>query len=227
MNWPENRDIAMSDARANILARLRAAPRSPLPDRPDWTPPAFGESRLERFRAMLGSVHGEVVETTLAAWPGLLRTLLAERGVRRVLYGPAADVGAQLGRAWTADGDAPTLVPYDRPIEALKAELVHSVEAGVTSVRWGIAETGSLVLWPDAAEPRLMSLLPPLHVAVMAASVLYDSLAQLVAEQGWAGGMPTNALLISGPSKTADIEQTLAYGVHGPKDLLVLVLADQ
>ncbi|WP_278366532.1 LUD domain-containing protein, partial [Marinobacter salarius] len=42
--------------------------------------------------------------------------------------------------------------------------------------------------------------------------------------QNWAAGMPTNALLVSGPSKTADIEQTLAYGVHGPKELIVLVI---
>ena len=44
--------------------------------------------------------------------------------------------------------------------------------------------------------------------------------------QGWAGGLPTNALLVSGPSKTADIQQTLAYGAHGPKELLVLILQD-
>jgi L-lactate dehydrogenase complex protein LldG len=42
--------------------------------------------------------------------------------------------------------------------------------------------------------------------------------------QRWHERMPTNALLISGPSKTADIEQTLAYGVHGPKELIVLVI---
>jgi L-lactate dehydrogenase complex protein LldG len=46
----------------------------------------------------------------------------------------------------------------------------------------------------------------------------------LMADQDWVGqGMPTNALLITGPSKSADIEQTLAYGVHGPKELIVLV----
>ena len=42
--------------------------------------------------------------------------------------------------------------------------------------------------------------------------------------QGWAQGMPTNALLISGPSKSADIAQVLAYGVHGPRSLLVLIV---
>ena len=47
---------------------------------------------------------------------------------------------------------------------------------------------------------------------------------EIMVEQDWARGMPTNALLVSGPSKSADIEQTLAYGVHGPKELVVLVL---
>jgi hypothetical protein len=42
--------------------------------------------------------------------------------------------------------------------------------------------------------------------------------------ENWAAGLPTNALLISGPSKTADIQQTLAYGAHGPKELIVLVI---
>ena len=46
----------------------------------------------------------------------------------------------------------------------------------------------------------------------------------IVRHQNWASGMPTNALLVSGPSKTADIEQTLAYGVHGPKELIILVI---
>jgi L-lactate dehydrogenase complex protein LldG len=42
-------------------------------------------------------------------------------------------------------------------------------------------------------------------------------------KEGWSNGMPTNALLISGPSKTADIQQTLAYGAHGPRELVVLL----
>ena len=94
----------------------------------------------------------------------------------------------------------------------------------VSHARAGIAETGSLILWPDADEPRLMSLVPPLHIALLQADSIYETFAQAMHLQRWADGMPTNALLISGPSKTADIEQTLAYGIHGPRRLLVLIL---
>jgi L-lactate dehydrogenase complex protein LldG len=44
--------------------------------------------------------------------------------------------------------------------------------------------------------------------------------------EGWQQGLPTNALLVSGPSKTADIQQTLAYGAHGPKELVVLLIEE-
>ena len=57
----------------------------------------------------------------------------------------------------------------------------------------------------------------------MDAGRLYGTFAEVVADQGWAERMPTNALLISGPSKSADIEQVLAYGVHGPKELVVIL----
>ena len=102
--------------------------------------------------------------------------------------------------------------------------LVEGVDAAITSTLGGIAETGSLVLWPNNDEPRLLSLLPPIHVAIIKADSIAATLADLMTDSGWAQAMPTNALLISGPSKTADIEQTLAYGVHGPKELIVLVM---
>jgi L-lactate dehydrogenase complex protein LldG len=72
-----------------------------------------------------------------------------------------------------------------------------------------------------------MSLVPPVHFALLKASEIRDNFYQVQQEFEWAKGMPTNALLVSGPSKTADIEQVLAYGAHGPKDLVVLILEDQ
>ena len=81
-----------------------------------------------------------------------------------------------------------------------------------------------VVLWPDRHEPRLLSLVPPVHIVLLDADQLYPTLAEAMADQQWAARMPTNALLISGPSKTADIEQTLTYGIHGPKTLITLIL---
>jgi L-lactate dehydrogenase complex protein LldG len=68
-----------------------------------------------------------------------------------------------------------------------------------------------------------MSLVPPLHFVLVEAARIHATLDEAMRVQRWAERMPTNALLISGPSKSADIEQTIAYGVHGPKALVVIV----
>lgn len=57
----------------------------------------------------------------------------------------------------------------------------------------------------------------------IAAATVRDRLLSVLRDEGWAKGLPPNVVLVSGPSKTADIEQTLAYGVHGPKRLVVVV----
>ena len=74
--------------------------------------------------------------------------------------------------------------------------------------------------------PSTLSLVPPCHIALLAASTIADNLAGLVAAGRWQQAMPTNLLLVSGPSKTADIQQTLAYGAHGPSRLLVVLVED-
>ena len=133
-------------------------------------------------------------------------------------------IGQTLKEAVNSRDDLPELLVYDEAIEQWQRELFSKVDVGITSTRGGIAETGSLILWPSADEPRLMSLVPPVHVAVLYASELYTTFHEAMTAQRWHESMPTNALLVSGPSKTADIEQTLAYGVHGPKELIVLVI---
>lgn len=211
----------MSNARANILSRLRAAPCTDAPPRPHWATPSYGAGRLDQFRTMIQAVHGVVIETTSTDWPQHVRDALVERRVTDVMA--SVSMADALSVQWP---DGPRLVAYDQSVEQHKQTLVSGVQAGITHARAAIAETGSLVLWPDRDEPRLLSLLPPIHVALLRGSTLVDTLADLIRDQGWAGCLPTNALLISGPSKTADIEQTLAYGVHGPKELIVLVLTD-
>jgi L-lactate dehydrogenase complex protein LldG len=216
----------VSNAREAILQRLRAAPGKPVPELPPWTPClAATESKVGRFRRMMEAVKGEVHETTRAGWPALLRRLLGEKKARRLLYAPGTEIGRAIEREWGVESGA-ALVSYDRPIEDMKPVLVNEVDAGITGTMGGIADTGSLIVWPSATEPRLMSLLPPIHVAVLDASRIFDSLTQAMEALGWNKSPPGNSLLISGPSKTADIEGILCFGVHGPKQLIVLLITD-
>jgi L-lactate dehydrogenase complex protein LldG len=69
-----------------------------------------------------------------------------------------------------------------------------------------------------------MSLVPSVHFVLLDEQNIHADFHQAMTAEGWTAGMPTNALLISGPSKTADIQQTLAYGAHGPKELVLLLI---
>ncbi len=217
----------MSEARERILARLRQTRSGALVA--DHEPPVLpevriaGPERIARFRTCLEAVRAQVHVTPSDDVGALLRRLVEERGIRRLLHGAECPLAPVL-RAAFAGAEATTLVAYDADIESWKEELFYGIDAAVTSSVGGIAETGSVILWPDAAEPRLMSLVPPVHFALVDAARIYATLDEAMGVQRWAERMPTNALLISGPSKSADIEQTLAYGVHGPKELLVIVM---
>ncbi|MFA7322281.1 MAG: lactate utilization protein C [Dokdonella sp.] len=213
-------------ARERILERLRAAPSLPevLPDVAGWFAAHRRNEdlaqRAARLRSGLEGYHAEVHDTTDADWPEVLLHIVAAKGLRTLLIGTDTPHGATLeARAL----DTPQLVPYDRSIESWRDRLFDAIDASLTLARSAIAETGSLILWPDAREPRLMSLVPPVHFVLLDAATIHADFHSAMVAENWQAGLPTNALLISGPSKTADIQQTLAYGAHGPRELIVLL----
>ena len=213
-------------ARQHIFARLYAsdAEQIQVPD-VDMPQPLIlnREEKLSRLVSMMEAMRTEVHIVAAEQWTETLKTIARENSWKRLLYGPGSAIGPAIETAWNDDDDMlPQLMPYTAPAETFKADLFE-VDAGITSVRGGVADTGAIVLWPDEHEPRLMSLVPPVHVAVLDADTIAVSLAEMIQAEQWADGMPTNALLISGPSKTADIEFTLVFGVHGPKELVVLI----
>ncbi|MCG7600016.1 lactate utilization protein [Halomonas sp. McH1-25] len=213
-------------ARETILRRLRERTDGvlPVPDTDFSVVTGRGwsqEERLQRFEARISSVHGEVIHASKDEWVAALRETLQAKGVKRLGLGREHGVAREARSG--LQGTAIELVDADRDIETWSREQFETLDAGLTSTRGGIAETGSLWLWPTPDEPRRLSLVPPLHIAVLDVETIEDTFFDVVERHGWAGQMPTNALLISGPSKTADIEQTLAYGVHGPRELVVLM----
>lgn len=221
-------------AKQNILAKLRNSltGTTPVADNFDvelvTAPYTYApEQRIAQLRKQMEAVHTEIHLTSSAEWPALLAQLLKDRQLPSLLIAPTTPHGERVTQHWANNPTLPTLKAYDRPVEEWKAELFNDTPASLTTTLGAIAATGSLIIWPTREEPRLMSLVPPVHFALLKASEIRDNFYQVQQEFEWAKGMPTNALLVSGPSKTADIEQVLAYGAHGPKDLVVLILEDQ
>lgn len=101
---------------------------------------------------------------------------------------------------------------------------LFSFDVGITKAQAGIAETGTLLLDSSVERNRLVSLVPPVHIAILDAANIYSTLGETLAALQSGGKELSPALtFITGPSRTADIELTLAIGVHGPKELYVII----
>ncbi|GGY17796.1 LutC/YkgG family protein [Paludibacterium paludis] len=216
-------------ARDAILGRLRAAAASELP-RPDLAghfrrfAPQDGETeRIARWAKAMRTVKTTVLWTDRRGWSETLADWATERGIASLRL-PDTEAGREARRRLETRCPNLRLSGFTRDIEDCKHELFHDTEAGFTGARCGIAATGTLVLWPDGHEPRTLSLVPPVHVVLFDTTTLYPDFYTAMTTENWSDGMPTNALLISGPSKTADIQMTLAYGAHGPRELVVLAM---
>ena len=94
--------------------------------------------------------------------------------------------------------------------------------AGVSIGLYGLVDSGSVVLAAAPAEPRANSLLPDVHVTLLREELILPGLPDLFAALG--NDLPSALAIVSGPSKSADIEQLLAVGVHGPKEEHVVLL---
>jgi L-lactate dehydrogenase complex protein LldG len=93
--------------------------------------------------------------------------------------------------------------------------------AGVSRALYGLADTGSVVLAASPDEPRVRSLLPAVHVSLLEESRILPGLAQLFTAVG--DDLPSALAIVTGPSRSADIEQHLVVGVHGPGEVHVVV----
>jgi L-lactate dehydrogenase complex protein LldG len=120
---------------------------------------------------------------------------------------------------------APELDALDH--DSLIARLANC-GAGVTAVDYAIAETGTIVLSSDEPNALLVSLLPPVHIALLRSSQIMASLdgviSRLSKERISLADPSRSITLITGPSRTSDVELVLSIGVHGPKELHVIIL---
>ena len=213
-------------AKREILTRLRKAGAQPHAAKNTTYSQWYSDSereRIERFQIKLIANHAEVIRTHCDDLPSSLESIYQSHNIKRLTIGSNGEFHHSILQA----SQNLQIRQFDKEVESWKSELFDEIDAGVTHSLAGIADTGTIVLWPSNSEPRTLSLIPPIHIVLIRRSTITSNFTQLMQSQQWNRKMPTNAVLISGPSKTADIQQTLAYGAHGPSKLIVLLIEDR
>ena len=117
-------------------------------------------------------------------------------------------------------------LPLPEGVERLPLEQAKDADAGVTAAVAACAVTGTVVVAPSATETRMASLLPRVHVVAVDRDTLVETPGDVLRDLGrWFGdGLPSAFALASGPSKSADIDAEVTYGVHGPLDVIAVLI---
>jgi L-lactate dehydrogenase complex protein LldG len=203
-------EAAMKSAREQILGRIPAAaggaPPGHLAEVTAWPP----EKLLARFMAEASALGAEILEADSAASAAEYLRQLAEQKGGEVVEArrPLVDALGLGGPRFHPQGTFP----------AADATL------SITQADYGLADTGSLVLFSTEGEGRTLSLLAPVNAVVLLASRILSGLPELFAREPAIAERSSAMVMVTGPSRTADIELTLTIGVHGPGELHIVIL---
>jgi L-lactate utilization protein LutC len=148
---------------------------------------------IDRFKESVEAVSGHCIVTTDVT--DVLNRILADLKAKRI----------------ASSDNAPD------------AREIFGFDVGVSNAQAAIAETGTLVLDSACERHRLVSLVPPVHIAIVKASSIVETLGEALTLLRKDKEISPAITFITGPSRTADIELTLAIGVHGPQQLYVIV----
>jgi L-lactate dehydrogenase complex protein LldG len=229
----------MSSSRPRILASIRQSliaahlPATPSINcqLPIISPQSPVSSLQSLFATELRALSGLCLTPPIAKAPALIAGLLRERQATGALCWAQAQLPVPgLWAALQAEGfvlDDGALPVGDHRSERLRE--IERLTVGITGADAALAETGTLALRTGAGRPRLASLSVRTHIALITPTQFYPSWAAW-----WAAHQhlpewiqeASNLTLISGPSRTADIEMTLTVGVHGPREVIAVVVGD-
>jgi L-lactate dehydrogenase complex protein LldG len=216
-----------------FLARVAAArTEASLPAAPAESPggfaPELASTHLislftERLEAVAGRVHRAVANHA----PGLVTRIAKRHGASSVLSWDEPELPTPgVLRRLLADGltwvDAQ--VPRDAAGRLAHQQAYDDVVLGLTGADAGLAESGSVVLTSGHGRSRMASVVPFVHVVLLPVERIVRSLSHYLAMHPTADADHTNLIVITGPSRTADIEFKLTIGVHGPKHVEVVLI---
>ena len=209
-------------SRADTLNRVRAALGRSEGHAPSPPPPV-------RLRIPGVSLEARIVSMT---------TRLEALGGRVLRASSPAAAGAWVGEALGNKTAIASNAPYLEECGITRLPGVHSgitdreelrrlcatLDVGITSADYALADTGTLVMLSSPHEARMISLLPPAHIAVVSCSRLLTGLDEFFSVLPDPALASSSMVLITGPSRTADIEQILVRGVHGPGQITAVLV---
>jgi L-lactate dehydrogenase complex protein LldG len=187
------------------------------------------------YRAELASAFARELEEVGGKFLGVLSppevtnrivSLAGELGAKTVALGQgvASDMDA-IGEALErADFRLVRTVPVADTERAAMRARVADADLGIAEADFAIASTGTLAVVSTANRPSALTLLPPASLVLVQIDRVMPNLAAVLAAMGPAGVAANRLTLITGPSRTADIEKRIVLGVHGPKSLHVIVV---
>jgi L-lactate dehydrogenase complex protein LldG len=216
-----SRDAILGRVRNALAEGRRAGASPPLPERGAVGYQGAGPDPLAKFletcRAM-GAVPSVAANRDDAL--AQIRAILDAKTAKKVLLGSGPVFDSLQLDGWLRDqGRAVTLLGRD-----VSRDELFAADVGITGVSGVIAETGSLLVTTSPTEPRSGSLLPPVHIAIARQDQLIADLFDVFEKYSAERVPPSNLVLITGPSKTGDIELKLVTGVHGPGEVYVIIL---
>lgn len=175
----------------------------------------------ERFQTKLQAVAGECYRAkTLKDAEELVAKIVKEKGIESVAMVDSSIAKAMnLREKLSAQG---VTVYTDR-----YQEITPTVGAGITEMKWAIAELGTMVQYAEDVNERLCSSFTPIHIALVQTSTLLPNIMTALATVHKEPRIPGFVGFITGPSRTSDIERVLTIGVHGPEQLIAVFVDEQ
>lgn len=175
----------------------------------------------DRFKTKLQAVSGECYRAkTLKEAEELVAKIVKEKGIESI-----AMVNSPLAKAMSLQerlSARGVTVHTDR-----YQEVTPTVGAGITEMKWAVAELGSLVQYAEDVNDRLCSSFTPIHIALVQTAALLPNIMTALATVNKEPRIPGFVGFITGPSRTSDIERVLTIGVHGPEQLVAVFVDEQ
>lgn len=198
--------LAKSAPFEHLYHHLQPSPLSPPVSTRDFSTKELADRFSNELAAVGGEIHRVATEEHGVA---TVTSILGEINAKRVAI---SDMDL------FEEADFPNVEVIEDP----SREDLFAVDAGVSTTQLAIAETGTLVLRSSMERHRLVSLVPPIHICVLNSKDIRPSMHDVLEKM--TDNIDPTITFITGPSRTSDIELTLAIGVHGPKRLIVILI---